>query len=36
MAMGRFDDAKEQCQAALRLDPNLSQARQLWAKLNGQ
>jgi Tfp pilus assembly protein PilF len=36
MAMGRFDDAREQCQEALRLDPNLSQARQLWAKLVGQ
>jgi tetratricopeptide (TPR) repeat protein len=36
MAMGRFDEAREQCQEALRLDPNLSQARQLWAKLVGQ
>jgi Tfp pilus assembly protein PilF len=36
MAVGRFDEAKEQCQEALRLDPNLSRARQLWAKLAGQ
>ena len=36
MAVGRFDEAREQCREALRLDPNLSQARQLWEKLAGQ
>jgi tetratricopeptide (TPR) repeat protein len=36
MAVGRFEEAKEQCQEALRLAPDLPQARQLWAKLAGQ
>ena len=36
MAMGRFDEAPRQCREALRLDPNLSPAWQLWEKLAGQ
>jgi protein O-mannosyl-transferase len=33
--MGRFDEAREQCRAALRIDPNLSQAREVWSRLGG-
>jgi tetratricopeptide (TPR) repeat protein len=33
MAVGRFDEAREQCRAALRIDPNLPQAREIWNRL---
>jgi tetratricopeptide (TPR) repeat protein len=33
-ATGQFGPARQQCQIALQLDPNLSQAKQLWIKLS--
>jgi tetratricopeptide (TPR) repeat protein len=33
-AMGWTDAAREQCRQALQIDPNLSQAQQLWKALN--
>jgi tetratricopeptide (TPR) repeat protein len=33
MAMGRFDEASEQCRQALRIDPNLPQAREILNRL---
>jgi protein O-mannosyl-transferase len=36
LGVGRFDEARQQCAAALRIDPNLVQARQLWSRLAGK
>jgi hypothetical protein len=36
MAVGRFDEAREQCREALRIDPNLSQAREVLNRLGGR
>jgi protein O-mannosyl-transferase len=36
IGMGRYDEAREQCQAALRIDPNLPQAREVWSRLSGR
>jgi len=33
MSLGRFDEARQQCQIALQIDPNLPQARQIWERL---
>jgi tetratricopeptide (TPR) repeat protein len=35
LSVGRVAEAKDQCAAALHLDPNLPQARALWSKLGG-
>jgi tetratricopeptide (TPR) repeat protein len=35
LSLGRVDEAREQCAAALKINPNLPQARALWAKLGG-
>ena len=31
--MGRYDEAREQCRAAMQIDPNLLQAREVWRRL---
>jgi protein O-mannosyl-transferase len=35
LSLGKTVEAKEQCAAALKINPNLPQARQLWARLGG-
>jgi tetratricopeptide (TPR) repeat protein len=34
--MGHFAEAREQCRAALRIDPNLPQAKEVWSRLGGR
>jgi len=34
--IGHFDEARAQCGAALRIDPNLPQAREVWRRLGGK
>ena len=34
LEIGHFDEAREQCRAALQIDPNLPQAREIWSRLN--
>lgn len=36
MAMGRFDEAREQCRIALRIDPNLTQAKEILRKIGSE
>jgi tetratricopeptide (TPR) repeat protein len=36
MAIGRLDEAREQCALALQIDPNLPQAKNIWMRLGGQ
>jgi tetratricopeptide (TPR) repeat protein len=33
--VGRYDEARDQCREALRIDPNLPQAREVWSRLGG-
>ncbi len=33
--VGRFDEARDQCREALRIDPKLSQAKEVWNRLGG-
>jgi tetratricopeptide (TPR) repeat protein len=35
LSIGHVQEAKEQCAIALKINPDLPQARQLWAKLGG-
>jgi tetratricopeptide (TPR) repeat protein len=34
LAVGQPDEAREECRAALQIDPNLPQAQQLWKRLS--
>jgi tetratricopeptide (TPR) repeat protein len=36
LSIGQIEEARNQCRIALGIDPNLPQARQLWARLSAQ